>query len=522
MSNGNFFKKLFESIFNSNDPEAIKKRSLKNIAKNLAKTKFKFYKASTNEAEPNFAKFFYDIYKIISPAQIMFQSMTPNALKAMVLDYSLTSEQKKIIDELSDDSLKEFSRGKQIKDISLKISTSIQELNEGIDLNKITKIDNLYTKFICLKNFCTFDFYFTLKKFDASLRERSFNSNPNFRLTNGTYIAEDLKNFIAIAWTLPFEEDWDDVFKMLKHAKDIEPITVTNWRRIIARLRQIRDKRVIEMIIQLITETPGYREEVKIVDYHIIEEYISSIRKQADSFLDALKTQQTANKVEMLLEQTFGTSNIEPLKYYNEVSSGPFERKGVGSFKYTAPLTYLKFFLVNYSKKELRELSDILLVRAEWTNQQLAKPMSDAYHLLMDISERISVLDGRLAENADLGMRLKTYLPRVDRDREANSIIHMLLNDVNDEAGTLILNAIKFFTTYGRNLKMLLEDFVKPHGEIILNWKEINHFSENKLKQMSIEAYKKIYYLVSLLQNFEIDLELEDDDDNKESEEDDD
>ena len=55
-----------------------------------------------------------------------------------------------------------------------------------------------------------------------------------------------------------------------------------------------------------------------------------------------------------------------------------------------------------------------------------------------------------------------------------------------------------------------------------VNWKEINHFSENKLKQMSIEAYKKIYYLVSLLQNFEIDLELEDDDDNKESEEDDD
>ena len=51
---------------------------------------------------------------------------------------------------------------------------------------------------------------------------------------------------------------------------------------------------------------------------------------------------------------------------------------------------------------------------------------------------------------------------------------------------------------------MLLEDFVKPHPDIMRNWKDLDRFAEGKLKQKGVDVYKKLYSFISLLQNFNI------------------
>ena len=72
--------------------------SLKIIAKNLSRSGYKFYKAGSDQVLPQFGKFFYDIYKIISPAQLFFQNQpNPNFYKNIVIDFSLTESQKKTI-----------------------------------------------------------------------------------------------------------------------------------------------------------------------------------------------------------------------------------------------------------------------------------------------------------------------------------------------------------------------------------------------------------------------------------------
>ncbi len=506
----NFFRDFIDSLFGTDDPEKIKKRTLKNIAKDLSKTKYKFYKHSTNEVEASLGKFFYEIYKIISPAQAMFQTSTPNTLKAIVLDYSLSEAQKKLIDEISPDNLSEFAKGKSPDQIAEKINSTEQEFVASMNNDQLEKIDSLYTKLIYLKNFCTYDFYFILKKFDPHLREHDFTTQPSFRNINGTYIAEDLKNFISVAWVLQFDEDWTDVFKSLRMAKGVEPITLPNWKKAMARMKNVKDKKVLEMVIKLITENPGYEEHFNQTEYYVIDEYITSVRKAAQEFLDKVKSQLSEGKINELLVQIFGSTSISTLKNYTAVNSSIYERKGVGSFLFTGALNYLKCFLLNYTKRELRELSDILLVRAEWTNHQLATPMSEAFHKILELSERITALDTKLAESNEYGTKLKTYIPRADRDKEANNIIKMLLNDINEEARECIKQAIQYFATYGRNLKMLLEDFVRVKPEIVLNWKDINHFAENRLKDMCVDAYKKLYYMVNLLQQFKIEKSIED------------
>lgn len=501
----NFFQNIFSSLFGGGDAEAIKKRGLKNVAKNLSHTKYHFYKYGSNQAEPAMAKFFYDIYKAISPVQLMFANATPNALKHIALTTAITDKQRDQLDTLSEDSIKEQARSMPIKDLQKKIMGDLNTFTSQFEGAKIRQTDALYTKLVLFYNFCMFDFYYLLKKFSPTLKERDFSATPKFPTISAAYIPEDLKNFVAVAWALPLTEDWSDIFALLKRAKGVEPISLGTWKKIISHMKSVRDYHVFEMIIQLITEDLQYREMPKPEEYHILDEYLQQIRKQVEESLGKIKEEQAASKIDGLLTQLFSTTAIDSLRYYNEDNSAVLERKHFMGYVYRDPLRYLKHFLLDFTKKEMREISDILLVRGEWATQSLASPMSEAYHQLIEISGLILQLDEKLAESGEYGIKIKTLLPRSDRDREARNIINTVLGDANNEAGTLILTATKNYVVYGRNLKMAVEDFLKvPKNELIVNWKDLDHFAEGELKQKCVDAYKKIHLFVSLMQNFSI------------------
>ncbi len=508
MSKGSFFQNIIDSFFGGDDALAIKRRILKKTAKNLSKTKYHFYKAGSHEIDPSLAKFFYEIYKAISPAQLMFANVNPNSLKRITIDLSLSDSQKKLLDELSEEAINEKAKSMKLEELRHTVSENLDKFNAEFTTEKITKADMLYTKLILLKNFTQHDFYFFLKKFDSSLKERNFTAVPRFQTINGSYIVEDIKNFVSVAWVLPMDAEWDDVFKLLKALKGVEPITVGTWKKVLTRLRNIKDHRIFEMIIQLITENPSYRENVKVEEYHIMDDFISQTRKTADGTLEDIKAKQTAGKVDNLVGQVFGNTSVEPLKFYTDVMSENFTRRGLDGFVYSEPMSYLRQFLLDYVKKDLRELADILVVRGEWATQALAKPMSESSHQLMEASSAISKFDEQFSDNSEFTNKMKTLLPRIERDREAHNIAEMLIHDANNDAARILISSRQNLVAFARNLKMVLEDFVKsPHSEIIINWKELDHFAEGKLKPMCIDVYKKIFSFVSLIQNFEITIE---------------
>ncbi len=503
--NSNIFKNLFSSLFGGNDPEALKRKQLKAIAKDLSKTKFHFYKSGTNMAEPAMAKFFYDVYRTVSPAQAMFQNAGEVQLKRVMMNAVLNDKQRALIDALSEEGVAELGRTNDIKTVQKQVNQELHDLYAEFPTQRVRQLDDLYTRLLVFSNFCKFDFYFILKKFDSHIRERDFSMLPKFQSIGAPYIVEDLKNFLDLAWLLPLDSSWDELFAVLKKIRGSDPVTPASWKKVLAQLRNLRERRVFEMIIQLASEDPAYKQIVKYEEHHVVEEYLLGVRKQVEAGLDKIKEEQTAGKIDKMLTQIFGTNDIPELKFYNDTNSGVFERKNFCGYIYSDPLRYLKNFLLDFTKKDMREVSDILLVRGEWAAQQMASPMSEAYNQLLAISDKVLRLDEKLAETAEYGIKLKTYLPRSERDKEARNIINMVLGDANDEAAVLLLTSIKHYTTYGRNLKMLVEDFAKaPHSEIIINWKELDHYAENSLRQKCVDAYKKIYLFVTMLQNYNI------------------
>lgn len=500
-----FFQRIFGSLFGSNDPETEKKRLLRSIAKALSKSKFHFYRINSHSVEPSMAKFFYEIYKAVSPVQQLFQSTTPNAMKNVVIDTSLSEKQKAILEELTEANIEALSSTMPVKVLEDKIHKDIDSVNQEFQNGKADEIDDLYNKLSLFRNFCTFDFYFLLRKFDSSLKEHDFAMQPHFQSISGTYILEDLKNFLAVAWVLPFDGDWNSMFTLLKRIKGTEPISPSLWKKILSRLRMLKESAVFEMMIQLISDDPLHEEAIRSSEEHIVDSYIKQLETQTNALIKKLRDKQTTTKVDSLLSQIFGAPPETTLKNYTPQNSAPFERKSLGSYLYSAPLGYLKSFLIDFAKRDMRELSDILLIRGKWAASQLSSPMSEAYNNLLDISNQIMSFDARLSEEVDVGLKLKTFLPRADRDKDAANIIRTILGDVNEEAGTIITEAGKNFIVYGRNLKALIEDYQKGEkSDIIINWRELERHSEQNLKTMTVSVYKKIYLFVTLLQNFTV------------------
>ena len=147
----NFFTRIFGSLFGGNDPDAEKKRMLKFVAKNISKSKFKYYKPSSKQVETSFVKLFYELYKAISPAKIMFQSTTPKAMKNVVLDTSLSDVQKEALSKLSDGNIQELSKSLSLKELRKEVDKNLAILSHEF-VNTSRKIDDLYNNLILFRS----------------------------------------------------------------------------------------------------------------------------------------------------------------------------------------------------------------------------------------------------------------------------------------------------------------------------------------------------------------------------------
>ncbi|MCR4822225.1 MAG: hypothetical protein K5873_05060 [Treponema sp.] len=499
-----FIQKLLSSILGGRDADAAKKKQLKNIAKNLSKTHFKFYKAGSDQALPLMGRFFYDLYKTLSSCQILFNSQqNPNYYKNIIINSSLSDSQKKLIENLSEEAILSQSKAGDFQKVKAKIKEDISSFSAEFDQAKIQKIDGLYQKLLIFKSFCCFDYFFILKKFDSTVQENEFNRTPKFNTIDASYIADDLKDFLMVIYSLPLNEDWSDLLQLLKAMRGgNEPIKANQWAKILTRIKQLRASKVFEMIIQLTTKDPLYEVRYEEKREQITETYIDKIKSEAQATLNKLENALKNSKTDTLLNQIFGTSSISSLQFYTDEQSAYFQKKNLGGFEYTQALSYIKAFLVEYVKRQVREYADLVLVRGKWTTTPLTTEMSDAYNSLLEYSEKIIQFDKKLSEeDGEYGLKLKTLLPRADRDKEAANIIKTILKDNNSLAKEYIVGVTKQLIVFGKNTKMLLEDYQKNRPELLTNWKELDRFAETPIKDLSVEVYKKIYLIVQLMQS---------------------
>lgn len=495
-----FLDKFLGLFTSSDDPERRKQRELKAIAKELKKSRLHYYAHPAGTVEPALARFFYEFYRILGPAQtILANAGSSGALKAIIVESALSEEERAVRDRLQEEAIQERAKSADPKAVGEQVKEDVRKLYQSFDPDRINQIDGRYGLLGALLDLISFDYYFLLKKFDSNLPEHDLAYKPRFESINGEYITEELKDFLEILPSLQQDADWGAVLDTLKAYRNLEVIARDGMRKLFSQIASVQKSGVLAMIVRLADKDPSYAPMTRTFNEHIVEPYLTKIKGQAEIALQRIVQGKRTEKIEQLSQLVFGTASISRLSNYSEKANMAFSKKMLGGFLYIAALNYLKAFLLDYLKKDIRDIVDMLLVKGKWSVNQPSQQLSEAYHQLLKTSEALTQFDESLADDGDWGRKMKSILIKADRDKKAFQTLHALLDEINDQAKGMIAESSAHFVAIAKVLKLALDDYVKAPPELIINWRELKATTDKDIKALIVGVYKRIYNFVQLM-----------------------
>lgn len=499
-----FFQSIISSFFKSNNPDADKKRKLKAIAKDISKSKYHaYYKPNAGEVTPAMGKLFYDLYKVLSQAQIYFKNVpNPAIFKRQIMSHSLSESQLTLLEQLDEQKILEVAKKVPFKQLEQDVEERLMAFSNEFDSSKTAQTDQLFKAFTVFKDFCMYDYYVVIRKYDSKFQEYNFNTAPHLDKVTAEYICDDLKDFLLVAYAITDTTiDWDSLFAMFKESFGKEFLSLNNWKKIVAKIASIQASHIWDLMIQHISKDPKYMTVLKPHIENIVEPYIDEIQTETRNLLAKISSTQKEEKANSLCSQLFSDPNAQNLKYYVTGFNSVLEKKDLTLLEYAEPLNYLKTYLLEHVKKEIREFYDVIVIRGQW-DATLSAPTSNAYQELLKTSDLINMLDEEFSEEGPMGSKIKTLLPKTAHDQGAENIICRVVSDANDKARGYIITSTQNLIVIGKTIKQLVEDYSLSKPIIVQNWKELEKFIDAPMKNFCVDIYKSIYLFVQLMQTY--------------------
>jgi hypothetical protein len=190
---------------------------------------------------------------------------------------------------------------------------------------------------------------------------------------------------------------------------------------------------------------------------------------------------------------------VNPLNYYNERIAELFAARGFEGFTHTEALSNLMAFLQQVFAKDIQEFCDLLVIRAQWSNIPEAQALSDRWNTLQSLMKRLDEFDDSLSNDGINGSRLIGTLARLDRDRSQSRIIRQLINEVDNEAMEILLEAADSLAGIAKIVESAQSDYLQNPHMLIMNWREIEIASRRNMSEWLRTISNKLGKFVTLV-----------------------
>jgi hypothetical protein len=493
-----FFQKLFS--FFGREKDGGRGRLLKKIAKDIQGSRFaRFYKPKSMEAQPAMAKYFYDIYKNLSHAQVFLQNADKSPkLKLFTVEAFLDMKFLDARQRLNVDYVEERAKTMPIAEVSRLLKEDLTLLAGAFDGDFISRVDRCYNRILAVIQFASFDYYVFLRKFDPALQERNFNTAPHFKPVRGELLEEGLKDFLDAACLIENDSDWTMPLQVLKAFKNgLDAVKENEWAGVLAQLRDLRRTSILELMIRHISQEPRWEFNTRITQEHIAEAYLKERRQEVENAVSGFLSSQRKNQINSLARDLFGDPDIKRLQYYTEKNNESFIRLGVNGFAYTQILNYLKIFLMDFFQEDIQNLCELLLIRGHWSSVEQSNEMSETFHTLLKNTDQLLALEQSLGEDGEEGSKIRSILLKSGRSQSQLRYLNTMIRSVDERVRDLLNGTTEALLLLGRQFKEILQDS-KNDGIYILNYRELQKESDPPLTQRIILNYKRIYAYLQL------------------------
>jgi len=489
------------SFFSGEDMTDEKQNMLKQIAKELSHNKYaRFFRVRSEEADPSFSSFLFSVYKVVYPIKEFFKDERKTTmLKSLIVESCIDASIQETIKRLDPAVLDAKAKTMSAEQLIAAIQSDVEALTTQFDYNHITVVNHRYELAAALNQLVKYNFLGFFKKFDPHFVDGSFIVEPKFPAIKTILIIDQIGEFLSVSQPLMPEDDWNGLLTLLKVCEGRDLVNPEQFNTMIKTLREVHTSKILEFMVQYTLRNPVWQWKQSFFHETIGDIWLETKKAEAYEYIAKINNAKKNSQISALTKEIFETTDLVKLENYTVQAGEVFKRKNLDSFIYAEGVNYLKAFIDEFIDKETKELSDILLIRGQWTNNTMAREMSEALHLLLDTPQGIADLDTVMSEDGADGSRLRASLLRVDRDQTQVRYINSIVAKNNDQALEIINEAVQALIVIGKHLKNLIEDKQKKHPELLLNWRELDLASKEPIAQRMVGDFKRINYFVQLM-----------------------
>ena len=215
------------------------------------------------------------------------------------------------------------------------------------------------------------------------------------------------------------------------------------------------------------------------------------------------------NKVNKLLLEVFNTTIIVRMKNYSARINEFLLSKGIGGgLKYVEPLNYIKAFMLDICKGEIKPRIDLLIIKGTWESNGLTSKYTQLLDNINKMSARVIEFDEKCSDEGTLGKDLKKYSGVLKHDKNAQTAVRRTIVSVDGEAQSIIIECINMTVDLGKSIKLLIEDYNTKIPKLIINFHKIKWDFTGEFNADMITIYKKLSNMVALLKRYVIEKPL--------------
>jgi hypothetical protein len=502
--NSNFFGKIVELITGLKDEERIKLRKLKELSKELNQFKYKFYNYKKDQILPTFGTYIYEIYRLCQNINRFFDIKTHSgSIKQILFESIISDKQKELKQKLEKENLEDLIRNsKDMKKAFDEIKSILNSFIKSFDPEAVKNINSTYNQIVDLSNITNFDWYFLLHKFDASITEGNFNYKPNYELLDGKYILEELVAINDYLQTINLTSDWKNVFEYLKAVSEDHGLA-NILKKLLNALKILKRDDYFTKMIALITKDPYFKPKQFTSKSKIVQDYIQTYQAEVQKNVQAFVKEVAKEKLNKLLMDIFRTTVIIRLKNYSQRVNDILLNKGASvGFRYVEPLNYLKAFILDICKGEIKTRIDYLIIKGTWDTNAHSSEYSTMLTNFNSISDRIIELDNKCADDEMYGRELKRLYGLLKHDPRSRVVLKKVMTKIDSEALQIIIDAINVLKEGCTAIKILLDDYDSKSPSILINFHKIKWDFSADFKTEFTEIYRKMSNMISLLKTF--------------------
>jgi len=502
--NETFLDKIIEILTGLKSEDRIKKRKLKDINKELMQSKKKYYVYKTNTILPAFAQTLYEIYRDSQILVKYFDVKNHNkSIKDFLFESSVSKKLQEVRVALTEESIKTTILSSQDPSQSIqKVKDQLKIFVQTFDNDTVNRINMTYNQIINLSYLISFDWFFILHKFDSNISETNFSYTPVFENLEGKYISDDIISINDYLTSIDLNQDYGNVFTYLNQISQDTSLTEV-LKKLIHKLKDLKRGDSLIKIIKLIIQDPFFKAKNFSSKERIVQDYVSGIQLEVRNAVEDSIKEINKNKVNKVLQEIFNTTTILRMKNYSNKLNEFLLSKGVGGgLKYVDPLNYIKAFILDICKGEIKTRIDFLIIKGTWESNTLAGKYTGLLEKINKFSARVIEFDEKCAEDGYFGKELRKFSTVLKHDKNAQSTLKRSMANVDSEAMQIIIDCIDLLIEIGKEMKSLVEDFNQKNPKQIINFHKLKWDFNNDFNTDMANIYKKLSSMVSLLKKY--------------------